>query len=110
MNCRREILVTDPTYDVLSPWAETDPLPLQGITPRLPEIHGKRIGLFANYKRAAGPIQDALQRELQARFGEGIAIQRFAQAGSNDVGSSDEGPQFAAWLKEVDAVVVAVGD
>jgi hypothetical protein len=110
MNRRREILVSDPMYDVLSPWAETDPVPLQGITPRLPEIHGKRIGLFANYKRAAGPIQDAVDAELRARFGEAIAIQRFAQAGSNDVGSSDEGAQFAAWLEEVDAVIVAVGD
>jgi hypothetical protein len=110
MNRRREIPVTDPTYDVLSPWAETDPLPLQGITPRLPEITGKRIGLYANYKRAAGPIQDAVHAELRARFGEAIAIQRFAQAGSNDVGSSDEGARFAAWLEGVDAVIVAVGD
>jgi hypothetical protein len=110
MNCRREILLTDLTYDVLSPWAETDPVPLQGITPRLSQIHGKRIGLFANYKRAAGPIQDAVHAELQARFGETIAIERFAQAGSNDVGSSDEGPRFTAWLDGLDAVIVAVGD
>jgi hypothetical protein len=110
MNGREEDPVTEPTYDVLSPWAETDPVPLQGITPRLPEIRGKRIGLYANYKRAAAPIQDAVQAELQARFGEAIAIERFAQTGSNDVGSSDEGPQFVAWLEGVDAVIVAVGD
>jgi hypothetical protein len=98
-------------YDVLSPWAETDPRPLQGITPRLAELSGKRIGLYANYKRAAVPIQDAVQAALQSRFGDQITITRFAQAGSNDVGSSDdEGPRFTAWLEEVDAVVVAVGD
>src|SRR5262245_60376885 len=98
-------------YEVLSPWAEADPLPLEGITPRLSEIHGKRIGLYANYKRAAVPIQDAVQAQLQARFGEAIAIERFHQAGSNDIGSSeDEGPRFAAWLEGLDAVIVAVGD
>jgi hypothetical protein len=99
-------------YDVLSPWSETDPLPLQGITPRLPELRGKRIGLYANYKRAAVPIQDAVEAELRARFGSEISITRFAQQGSTDIGSDDdEGPRFVEWLeKEVDTVIVAVGD
>src|SRR3954464_11493792 len=111
MNCRRRDPVTESSYDVLSPWAETDPVPLQGITPRLPEIRGKRIGLYANYKRAAVPIQDAVEAELRARFGDEITITRFAQVGSSDCGSSDEGPRFAEWLeKEVDTVIVAVGD
>jgi hypothetical protein len=101
-----------PTYDVLSPWAETDPLPLQGITPRLTDLRGKRIGLYANYKRASAPIQDAVEAELRQRFGDQISITRFAQQGSNDIGSSaDEGPRFVEWLeKEVDTVIVAVGD
>ena len=45
--------MTQQAFDVLSPWAETDPRPLQGISPRLRELRGKRIGLFANYKRAS---------------------------------------------------------
>jgi hypothetical protein len=97
-------------YDVLSPWAETDPIPLSGITPRLDDVRGKRIGLYANYKRAAAPIQDAVQTELGRRYGSAITIERFQQAGSNDIGSSDEGAQFTRWLEEVDAVIVAVGD
>jgi hypothetical protein len=99
-------------YEVLSPWAETDPLPVEGITPRLPELRGKRVGLFANYKRAAAPMQDAVEAELRARYGNGLVISRFAQSGSSDAGSSeDDGPRYAAWLeKEVDTVIVAVGD
>jgi hypothetical protein len=102
----------DPFYDVLSPWAEVDPIPLQGITPRLDDLRGKRIGLYANYKRAAVPIQDAVKRELRARFGDEITVSRFTQSGAHDIGSSeDEGPRFAEWLeKEVDTVIVAVGD
>jgi len=103
--------VSDAIYDVLSPWAERDPIPLQGITPRLADVRGKRIGLYANYKRAAVPIQDAVQTALRERFGDEIDIHRFHQAGSNDVGSSsDEGTSFTTWLEEVDAVIVAVGD
>jgi hypothetical protein len=102
----------DVIYDVLSPWAETDPLPLQGINPRVDDLRGKRIGLYGNYKRAAAPIQDAVEDELRARYGDQIAITRFAQSGTHDIGSSeDEGPRFAKWLeKEVDTVIVAVGD
>ena len=99
-------------FDVLSPWAEVDPTPLNGINPRLSDLRGKRIGLYANYKRAAGPIQDAVEAELRARFGQDVTIRRYAQQGSQDIGSSeDEGPRFAAWVeKEVDGVIVAVGD
>jgi hypothetical protein len=102
----------DPLYDVLSPWAEVDPTPLEGITPRPDDLRGKRIGLYANYKRAAVPIQDAVERELRARFGTEIIISRFTQSGTHDIGSSeDEGRHFAEWLeKEVDSVIVAVGD
>ena len=102
--------MADAIYDVLSPWSETDPIPLVGITPRLDDVRGKRIGLYANYKRAAAPIQDAVHAELDRRYGSAVTIERFQQAGSNDVGSSDEGPTFKKWLEEVDAVIVAVGD
>ena len=102
----------DPIYDVLSPWAETDPIPLNGINPRLPDLRGQRVGLSANYKRAATPIQDAVEAELRARYGDQITISRFAQSGTHDIGRSpDEGPRYAEWLeKEVDTVIVAVGD
>ena len=43
-------------YEVLSPWAEVDPIPLRGISPRVDTLAGKKIGLFANFKRAAKPI------------------------------------------------------
>jgi len=99
-------------YDVLSPWAETDPLPMQGITPRESELRGKRIGLFANYKRAAAPIQDAVEAELRKRFGEEITISRYKGSDSSDMASGpDGGAGFARWIEEeVDAVIVAVGD
>ena len=99
-------------YDALSPWAETDPLPLEGITPRLDDLRGKRIGLYANYKRAAAPIQDAVEAALRERYGDSITINRFFQKSANDIASdAEEGPRFAEWVeKEVDTVIVAVGD
>ena len=48
-------------YEVLSPWAEADPIPFRGISPRLGTLEGKKIGLLANSKRAAAPT-------MQVRF------------------------------------------
>src|SRR4029077_7464165 len=101
----------EPSYDVLSPWSETDPLPLQGITPRLSEPPAKRIGMFMNNKVAAPPIQDAVESELRARYGAEITLSRFRRLEGGDAGSnSDDGPRYTRWLEDVDAVIVAVGD
>jgi hypothetical protein len=104
--------MTEPSYEVLSPWSETDPLPLQGITPRLSELRGKRIGLFMNNKVAAPPIQDAVEAELRNRYGPEITLTRFRRVDRGDAGSSaEDGPRYTRWLEEdVDAVIVAVGD
>ena len=34
-------------YEVLNPWAEVDPIPLKGIAPRVADLTGKTMGLFA---------------------------------------------------------------
>jgi len=103
--------MTEPSYDVLSPWSETDPLPLQGITPRLTDLRGKRIGLFMNNKVAAPPIQNAVEAELLARYGSEITLSRFHRVDRGDAGSNEnDGPRYARWLEDVDAVIVAVGD
>ena len=100
------------TYDVLSPWSETDPLPPTGLTPRLDDLRGKRIGLFMNNKLAAPPIQDAVESQLRARYGDAVSITRFHRKDRGDAGNhKDDGPRYKRWLEEeVDAVIVAVGD
>ena len=98
------------TFEVLSPWAEVDPKPLQGISPRLSDLRGKRIGLYQNFKAAAGPIQDAVERGLRERFGDEVAITRFAHDVNEEVARTEARPRFETWAREVDAVIVAVGD
>jgi hypothetical protein len=46
-------------YAVLSPWAEVDAVPLQGIAPRIDDLPRKKIGLFYNFKPAARPVLTA---------------------------------------------------
>ena len=98
------------TYDVLSPWAEADPIPLHGLSPRLDKLDGKKIGLFCNNKRAAPIIQNAVEKLLKEKFPT-IKISRFVGR-SFSVSSLEKGreAEFNDWIKGVDAVIAAVGD
>lgn len=97
------------TYECLSPWAEVDPIPLRGINERLPSLEGRRIGLFANNKLAGAPILDAVERELLDRYA-GVSVARFKRAEHQDVADTPRKAEYEDWVKEVDAVVLAVGD
>ena len=100
----------DHQYQVLSPWAEADPLPLKGITPRIDTMAGKNIGLFANYKRAADPIIKALLAKLKAAYPDA----RFSlyKSGEWNVTEAEtrNRDKFKKWVDGVDAAVLAVGD
>ena len=96
-------------YEVLSPWAEVDPVPLEGIRPRLPDLRGRRIGLFHNGKVAAAPILDAVEAELRGRF-EGLTFARFGRRDNLEVAETADRGRYEQWVREVDAVVLAVGD
>jgi hypothetical protein len=98
-------------YEVLSPWAEADPIPLKGISPRVPELAGRRIGLFASSKPAAPRMMTILERKMKHRFpssefsrynaGEGFVILQTA-------GKDKE--RFEEWVRSVDVIAAAVGD
>ena len=97
-------------YEVLSPWAEVDPIPLRGISPRLDSLSGKKIGLFANFKRAARPIQAEVERRLKERL-PCIETSHFDSRLPNvDETETENKEKFTAWAKEMDAVIAAVGD
>ena len=97
-------------YAVRNPWGEVDPVPLRGINPRVPELAGKTIGLFAtNAKIAARPILEAVERRLAER--EPTAkFSWFLFDHNANVAESEDFERFKAWAKGVDAAVVSVGD
>jgi len=97
-------------YEVLSPWADADPIPPKGLSPRLDDLSGKKIGLFRNNKRAAGLMLGILERRLKERFPT-IETNWYASADFTlpEIESKDSA-QFQAWVKEQDGVVLAVGD
>ena len=97
-------------YEVLSPWAEADPIPFRGIFSRIEGIAGKKIGLLRNSKRAALPLLNVVGKRLKEKFPT-IEITEFANLKPNEVIiEQDAKEEFEDWLKGVDAVVAAFGD
>ncbi len=97
-------------FEVLSPWADVDPIPVRGISPRVDTLAGKKIGLFANFKRAAIPIKNEVEKRLKERFSDAEFVLFHSTAANVDESVERNKENFEAWAKGVDAVVAMVGD
>jgi hypothetical protein len=101
---------SDGLYAVLGPWAEVDPVPLKGLAPRLDSLAGKKIGLFCNFKEAAGQIFTVLEKHLKEKFRD-IDFKWYynMRMGTAEI-ESERREEFEKWLSDLDAVLLAVGD
>jgi hypothetical protein len=110
MNVRAGIDQRSTEYEVLSPWADVDPVPQRGITARPKDLAGKKIGLFLNHKRAGHLSLAAVERELRERV-PSASTSWYECTGHNIPEILTEGKaKFEAWVRSVDAVVLAVAD
>ena len=97
-------------YEVLSPWGEADPKPLKGISPRLDNLSAKKIGLLANYKRAAVPIATSIQKRLRSMYPDSqVSIYHSDQWNVTEIETKNR-EAFKKWIEGNDAVVLMVGD
>jgi hypothetical protein len=100
----------DGQYEVLNPWAEVDPIPLRGISPRIQTLAGKKIGLFANFKRAARPMAASIEKRLKTMYPD-VQTSLFDSRLPNVTETETQNKEkFTAWAKGVDAVILVVGD
>jgi hypothetical protein len=108
--CRTDGGQAGTQYEVMSPWAEADPVPLRGISPRIDTLEGKKIGIFANSKRSAMPQARMTERKLKGRFST-IQTDIYNSLEFNvAVMDTPNKDKFTAWINSVDAVVALVGD
>ena len=95
---------------VLSPWSEIDPIPLESPADRLDDLAGKKIGLFANHKRAARPMLEVVEKWMQEKYPD-IALELYIGTETNVPEMWTDGKdKFAEWIDNIDGVVLAVGD
>ncbi len=108
-------------YEVMNPWAEVDPVPLRGIASRVADLKGKTVGLFAlTYKGASRPALAVVEEKLKEKFPTlkfswfehplNLVIADMDRASERSAISPEVKAKFEKWVKEVDAVVAAVGD
>jgi hypothetical protein len=97
-------------YEVLSPWAEADPVPQKRMAPRLTDLAGKKIGLLRNNKRAAEPMLTVALQRLKELY-PGLEFSWF-RGNTFSVSQLEKSrlKEFEDWIKSMDAVVAAVGD
>ena len=105
----KEVVWMDGQYEVLNPWVEADLRSLRGISPRIENLDGKKIGLFCNYKRAAPLIMSVVQNQLGERFPT-AHFSEFQFGRNFAISETPEIKKLEDWLKGIDTVVAAVGD
>jgi len=97
-------------YEVLSPWADAAPITLRGISSRLTNLTGKKIGLFGNPKQASKPILTMVENKLKEMFPTSEFSWYVAQKFNTPEIETEGKERFEEWIKGVDAVIAAVGD
>lgn len=98
-------------YKVLSPWAETADTSVCGLSERLDSLEGKTIGLYAHFKGQVVAINNTMERVIHEQCPQ---VKTKKIQFTKDTTEIKDDPAFynelAAWLEDVDAVIVAYGD
>jgi hypothetical protein len=99
-------------YEALNPWADADPIPVRGISPRIASLGKATIGLYSStYKTAARRITDMVAKKLKQRFPDAkFSWFDYDSSSGMEVTLSDKKDEFIDWVKGVDVVIAAVGD
>jgi len=97
-------------FAVLNPWAEADPVPLRGISTRLTDLKDSTIGLLCDtFKVASKPVLNTVAEKLERRY-PSVKFSWYEFGDNVVVAETSDGDTFKKWVKEVDAVIAAVGD
>ena len=97
-------------YTVLSPWAEVDQSDLHGLSPRLPDLNGKTIGMFGDFMKVATFMLQVVEKHIRARYPEAKFSYYEYKTETTDIAKDEtELVTFRPWLESVDCVLVFYG-
>ncbi len=98
--------MNEPKYTVLSPFAKSNYLKKNPISPRLDSIEGKTIGLFAAFKEYHPYVTQELERQLAARYPDLRFSQYVYKLDTTELRLDKQNYEgFKQWLAGVDAVI-----
>ena len=104
-------------YQVLSPYAEVDPIVQIGLSPRVPDLNQATIGLYATFKEHWTLILMEIAKQLKQLY-PGVEFSYFeypkdlnAYTQVAELAKDPEfRPKFEEWVGGVDGVIVANAD
>jgi hypothetical protein len=96
-------------FEVFNPWAETDPILNKGISPRVNDLNGKKIGLFLNSKIAALPMLAIVEEQLKQRYPT-TTFSRFVRLPNVSVAETPDQAKYEEWIKGLDAIIYSHAD
>jgi hypothetical protein len=98
-------------YEVLSPWAEVDPVEVKPLQPRLKDLNGKTIGLYAHFKDQAVIVQQEVETQLKQKYPRAqFKYFQYVVDTAEVINDTRYRASFEAWFNGIDAVVSAWGD
>jgi hypothetical protein len=96
-------------YEVLGPWAVADPVTAKGISPRITDMNGKKIGLFLNSKIAAQPMLAMVEERLKEKYPT-LTFTRFVRIPNISVAETEDKAKYEEWIDGVDTIIYSHGD
>lgn len=97
-------------YTVLSPWAEVDQSELYGLSPRLPDLNGKTIGMFGDFMNVATYMLQVVEKHIRKKYPEAkFSYYRYGTETTDIAKDQAELPKFQPWLDSVDCVLAFYG-
>lgn len=97
-------------YTVLSPWAEVDQSNLYGLSPRLPDLNGKTIGMFGDFMNVATYMLQVVEKHILEKFPEAkFSYYRYTVETTDIAKDTEALKTFQPWLESVDCVLAFYG-
>ncbi|MBQ9268979.1 MAG: hypothetical protein IJ206_05600 [Oscillospiraceae bacterium] len=97
-------------YTVLSPWAEVDQSELYGLSPRLPDLNGKTIGMFGDFMKIATYMLKVVEKHVKKQYPEVKFSYYEYKTETTDIAKDEAAlATFRPWLQSVDCVMVFYG-
>jgi hypothetical protein len=99
-------------YQVLSPWAQVDKAPsVVRLQPRVDELNGKTIGMYAHFKAQAPLVLEEVERQIKERFPSArFSYYQYQKDTAEIIRDAENRPSFEKWLSGVDTIICGYGD